>query len=269
VPFHAVDLPDGRPVALLAETGRPLDGAAEELARAGFPVVVAFRADARGASTIAFYAAPDDDDALVEAVAATWAVKALGGWDESPIIVVIVEGSSRPDWWWSARGRLRGDARWAVEAWPMRRGAWRTVVDEAQVGQSLLLCDVDWMKAYNDLHGFADGDLAIARVYGCIEAAALAAGASFVRVAGDELALLVDAPIESAVALAETVRREVEALGIPLLHPAMPTVSQLTVSVGVVPVRDVPTLGRSAERALDEAKRLGRNRVWRADASGD
>lgn len=249
---------------MLAEPSTLARGpAVEELGRVGFPVVVAIGADAPAAALISFYAAPDDDDALVEAVAATWTVKVLAGWDESPVMAINIGGTGRLAWY-SARGIWGDDRRWSLEVWPLRRGAWRGLVEELQPGLALALADIDHLKAFNDQYGITDGELAIARVHACIESVALAAGATFTRVAGDAFAVVAPT-VDEAARLAELARRDVEAMAIPLAHAAVPSVTRLTVSVGVVPVRDPGTVADEAERALYEAKRGGRNRVWRAD----
>jgi len=262
---------------VLAEPGARLGTAARALGPAGFRVVVSILADAPGAAILSLFAAPDDEEALIVAAAATWAVKRIAGGDETPILVATTSetwlssragGRRGPYQWATVRPSWHEGAVWTVAAWPLRRGAWRALVDEvAQRPRAMvLLADVDWMKAYNDQHGATEGDLAIARIQGAIESAAVEAGAAFVRVGGDEFAVVLDGPTarDAAKPLAERIRADVEALDLALDYRGAPSATRLTVSVGVTPVGDPTALPLDAERARDEAKRAGRNRVWRA-----
>ena len=98
--------------------------------------------------------------------------------------------------------------------------------DQRQERVSLLFCDCDHFKAYNDACGHKAGDEALARIARVIEAAGrridLAA-----RYGGEEFVLvLIDTDGAGALAVAERLRREVERVGATDGHP-------LTVSVGV------------------------------------
>ena len=124
---------------------------------------------------------------------------------------------------------------------------------------SILLVDVDRLKALNDRHGHRVGDEALSRV-----AAAIRSGSRAMDVAarwgGDEFALLApDTGREEALHLAERVRALVAGSG--------ERTEAITVSVRVVtldafrPVADPEVLMRAADVALYEAKRQGRNRI--------
>jgi diguanylate cyclase (GGDEF)-like protein len=123
----------------------------------------------------------------------------------------------------------------------------------------VILADVDWAIAYNDAYGHQQGDLMLARVHACLEAAASRAGARCLRVGGDELAVLVEEA--GAARLAEELRREVEAMEIPFEHPGVRTHGRVTVSVAVAAPRPNTALRGLLEDTVDEAKRAGRNRV--------
>lgn len=124
---------------------------------------------------------------------------------------------------------------------------------------SLALFDVDHFKAFNDGFGHPAGDVVLGQVAEHLRAASRA-GDVVARVGGEEFAILLPgADLDGAVALAERVR-ELVAAG---PWPNRP----VTVSAGVAVCRtgDGSTLVAAADRALYQAKRLGRNRVETAD----
>ena len=130
--------------------------------------------------------------------------------------------------------------------------------DQRQERVSLLFCDCDHFKAYNDACGHKAGDEALARIARVIEAAGrridLAA-----RYGGEEFVLvLIDTDGAGALAVAERLRREVERVGATDGHP-------LTVSVGVATYPEDAVakdeLLDKADWAMYAAKRAGRNRV--------
>ncbi len=129
----------------------------------------------------------------------------------------------------------------------------------ARSGQplSLVLIDLDWFKAINDQFGHGAGDEALKEIARLL----LKHSRGFTvisRLGGDEFAvLLVDTPKAGAVAYSRRVKEVVER------HPFR--YGPLTVSLGVACLPDdVAAVGElipAADRALYEAKRLGRNRV--------
>ncbi|MDH4574065.1 GGDEF domain-containing protein [Salinicola acroporae] len=127
---------------------------------------------------------------------------------------------------------------------------------------TLMMMDVDHFKSYNDTAGHAAGDACLQAI-----AAAIASGAGcpvemLSRYGGEEFALIF--PANTAVD-PEAIRRGVEQLALP--HPGPGILPIVTLSVGVAatfPDREgasMEGLINSADSALYEAKRLGRNRV--------
>jgi diguanylate cyclase (GGDEF)-like protein len=127
---------------------------------------------------------------------------------------------------------------------------------------TLLLLDLDRLKALNDRHGHVIGDRALERIAGAIrgELRSIDVGA---RVGGDEFGLLaVGTDRTAAGAVANRLQRTIEAerdteLGL-----------QITASIGIATfdpahdrLLDVRDLTRAADAALYEAKATGRNRV--------
>ncbi|HEX6737663.1 MAG TPA: diguanylate cyclase, partial [Vicinamibacteria bacterium] len=143
-------------------------------------------------------------------------------------------------------------------------GEWRRAVRTAQP-LSVILFDVDHFKDYNDEFGHLAGDRCLQTVAetlaeGCDRAGDLAA-----RYGGEEfLVVLPGADREGASAIAERLRRAVEALDI--RHAASSPLPAVTVSAGVGSIRPRDGLTSAillagADAALYMAKRQGRNRV--------
>lgn len=128
---------------------------------------------------------------------------------------------------------------------------------------SLLMMDIDRFKSINDEFGHPVGDLVIKAV---AQAAigGLRRTDHIGRLGGEEFgALLKGASLVATAEIAERMRRAVSQLQIPELRGA-----RLTVSVGAAgcheSIRDVKDWIATADAALYEAKRTGRNRVVEA-----
>lgn len=124
---------------------------------------------------------------------------------------------------------------------------------------TLMLVDVDWFKDVNDRHGHAVGDQVLCEVAARVRRACLPAGHAG-RLGGDEFAAAVPVDAFDAAAIAEALRQEVESLR----FPGEPSL-RVTLSVGLATAGDQDLDLRqwldTADRALYEAKRGGRNRI--------
>jgi diguanylate cyclase (GGDEF)-like protein len=124
----------------------------------------------------------------------------------------------------------------------------------------VLLVDIDWFKAVNDTWGHAAGDEVLRAVAGAIVRAVREEDVP-ARFGGEEFAVLLRNPgADVAVDVAERVRASVGRLDLRRLGPAGVTVS---IGVAVAQAADQPIadIVASADRALYEAKRTGRDRV--------
>lgn len=127
---------------------------------------------------------------------------------------------------------------------------------------ALLLVDIDHFKAVNDLHGHLAGDEAL-RVLSQVMRGAVRDSDLLARYGGEEFVILMrDSGLEEGAALAERVRRAVAEHRFPWKGKYL----KLTVSIGVGAAgSDCQTepheLLESADQALYQAKRAGRNRV--------
>jgi len=139
---------------------------------------------------------------------------------------------------------------------------------------SLILMDLDYFKAYNDTYGHPAGDTCLQRVSATIGRAAKRPGDVAARYGGEELALVLPgANADNAAAVAESIRADIEGLGIPHGASDVAEVAVVTTSSGVatiVPDRSAEPamLVQLADEALYRAKREGRNRVVRSCDGG-
>ena len=132
---------------------------------------------------------------------------------------------------------------------------------------SLLMCDVDFFKPYNDSYGHLQGDECLRRVSSALQFAIRRPCELAARYGGEEFALLLpETNAQQAMEIAETVRSNVERLAIP--HGQSPK-GVVSISIGVA--TRVPSAQLSPERliavadkALYNAKNGGRARAAQA-----
>ena len=130
---------------------------------------------------------------------------------------------------------------------------------------SLILCDIDAFKPYNDGYGHQQGDECLATVAQTLAQYPHRAGDLVARYGGEEFAVVLPSTdIRGAEVVAEKLRSNVEALCLP--HEYSPHGGVVTLSLGVATITprlkdDLATFVSQADRALYEAKRGGRNCV--------
>lgn len=141
---------------------------------------------------------------------------------------------------------------------------WRRLAREEQ-DLSLVLCDIDCFKQYNDTYGHQAGDDCLRQVAQALESCARRTGDMACRYGGEEfIFLLPNTPLEGAARFADQVRQAVETLALP--HDTSLAAPVVTLSLGVaarVPCAEGPpaALVKAADDALYRAKEAGRNRV--------
>ena len=126
----------------------------------------------------------------------------------------------------------------------------------------VLMIDIDHFKAHNDTHGHQSGDVVLRHVGEALRGHARAMDVA-TRFGGEEFCVVMPgADLVTAAGAAERLRLAIAAM--PMEHP-------VTASIGVacaaVHGRTPAELTRSADVALYEAKRRGRNRVVVATAT--
>ncbi len=140
---------------------------------------------------------------------------------------------------------------------------WRRLARQRQP-LSIILCDIDFFKRYNDSYGHQAGDACLQRVAQAIEAAIKRPSDLAARYGGEAFAIVLpNTEVKGALAVAERVRKAVRDLAI--LHEASGVDTCITLSLGVAetvpgPDSSPDELIGSADKALYSAKELGRNR---------
>ena len=135
---------------------------------------------------------------------------------------------------------------------------------------ALLMCDIDHFKLYNDTYGHLAGDECLRKIAAAISRNTERPSDTVARYGGEEFAvILAETTIGGALMVAEKIRHAISELNIP--HVSSPT-GQVALSIGIAsaaPGFDNPPddLIIAADKALYRAKKEGRDRVCRADAT--
>lgn len=135
-------------------------------------------------------------------------------------------------------------------------------VDDSGAPLSLILCDIDHFKAFNDTHGHLVGDQVLRFVAQemeqCVKGRDMLA-----RYGGEEFAILLpNTPLDGAIMLADSIRSIVEAQRIK--NDKDETIDKVTISLGVAKYVSGESLSDFVERAdacLYASKANGRNRT--------
>jgi diguanylate cyclase (GGDEF)-like protein len=130
----------------------------------------------------------------------------------------------------------------------------------------VIMLDVDHFKAINDAHGHAYGDSLLKALAAYLKNR-LRGEDILCRYGGEEFTIILpDTTLENALALAERLRSEIQALE---LEPGSPPLEPIHISLGVAAFpehgRNAEELLKSADWALYQAKKRGRDQVITAD----
>ena len=137
---------------------------------------------------------------------------------------------------------------------------------------SLILCDVDYFKRFNDCYGHRPGDDCLIQVAKTINQSVRRPADFVARYGGEEfVVILPNTKAKGAIHMAENIRRNLEALKIP--HRQSDICDFVTLSLGVAsiippfPSNEPTILVEIADSALYLAKEQGRNQVIYQSAS--
>jgi diguanylate cyclase (GGDEF)-like protein/PAS domain S-box-containing protein len=131
---------------------------------------------------------------------------------------------------------------------------------------SLILCDVDYFKLYNDTYGHVNGDLCLKKIADILRKTAKRPGDLAARYGGEEFAIILpNTSQEGARHLANVILQTVRDSQIP--HRTSLISHYVTISIGIATVippnntQPETILIKAADQALYQAKKEGRDRV--------
>jgi diguanylate cyclase (GGDEF)-like protein/PAS domain S-box-containing protein len=130
---------------------------------------------------------------------------------------------------------------------------------------SLILCDIDHFKLYNDTYGHPAGDRCLIEVAQAINRVIKRPTDLVARYGGEEFVLVLpQTPLAGAIHLAQQIRLQVQSLKIPHLHSSVDL--YVTISLGVSCCIPHPNFGfealvAAADQSLYQAKEWGRNQA--------
>lgn len=131
---------------------------------------------------------------------------------------------------------------------------------------SLILCDIDYFKRYNDTYGHLAGDSCLQQVAKALRDSVKRPSDLVARYGGEEFAIiLLNTNLEGATHIAEIICTQIRSLKIP--HRDSLIKPYVTLSVGVASTIPMPsltpeTLIMTADYALYQAKKNGRDRIF-------
>ena len=139
---------------------------------------------------------------------------------------------------------------------------WRQMARNKQC-ISLILCDLDYFKIYNDTYGHPAGDICLKQVAHGINRALKRPGDAVFRYGGEEFVIILpETSLEGAIQVTKNIQLEVEQLH--HLHNNFSIYKKTTLSFGISsqypePNTSPTSLIIQADQALYEAKMQGRN----------
>jgi diguanylate cyclase (GGDEF)-like protein len=141
---------------------------------------------------------------------------------------------------------------------------------------TLILCDIDYFKQYNDTYGHPAGDQCLIAVAQALQGCVNRATDCVARYGGEEFAIILPhTNLDGAIILVQAMQAEIADLDIN--HAAHQTSDRITLSFGITAAQPYGVSGLDeliacADRALYQAKQTGRDRyvvvLCRGEASG-
>jgi diguanylate cyclase (GGDEF)-like protein len=137
---------------------------------------------------------------------------------------------------------------------------------------SLIMCDIDFFKKYNDNYGHVAGDDCLKQVATAISSAVHRPADIVARYGGEEFGVIMpDTDLEGATVVADEIHKAVRKLGIPHNHSEAAPVVSLSLGVTtMVPVAEqsLKTIILAADKLLYQAKESGRDRIMAENGYG-
>jgi diguanylate cyclase (GGDEF)-like protein len=143
-----------------------------------------------------------------------------------------------------------------------------------QLPLSLIICDIDYFKKYNDFYGHIQGDKCLSQVAECLKKTVKRPDDFVARYGGEEFMIILPrTDLEGAVKISNNIQKSIARLAIE--NKQSDISKYITVSLGIsslIPRKELsPELLKiTADQALYLAKKQGRNccEVWLCDYSG-
>ena len=141
---------------------------------------------------------------------------------------------------------------------------WRRLARE-EAPLSLIMCDIDYFKLYNDTYGHQAGDECLRQVAQVLSGSVKRSADLVARYGGEEFAIVLpNTDIEGAACVAETIGQQVR--GLRIVHAKSAVSEYVTLSLGVAccipaPMSQPGALIAIADESLYRAKKAGRDRV--------
>jgi diguanylate cyclase (GGDEF)-like protein len=141
---------------------------------------------------------------------------------------------------------------------------WKRLTREQQP-LSLLLCDIDYFKDYNDTYGHPSGDHCLTEVAAVLKQATKRAADLVARYGGEEFAVILpNTNAKGALVVANAIRQKLHKLQLP--HGKSAVSKYVTLSIGSAtkipnPNQNPSSLIKMADDALYRAKKAGRDRI--------
>ncbi|MEO0376151.1 MAG: diguanylate cyclase [Cyanobacteria bacterium P01_A01_bin.17] len=142
--------------------------------------------------------------------------------------------------------------------------SWKQALRD-QTALTLMLCDIDYFKQYNDTYGHLQGDHCLQVVAQTIDGAIRRPLDLAARYGGEEFAIILpNTNAEGAMAVAEKLRADLDQQA--LVHESSTASDRITLSIGIstlVPTAEltVPALIAATDTALYQAKKAGRAQI--------
>ncbi|CAD5935894.1 Phytochrome-like protein cph2 [Planktothrix agardhii] len=141
---------------------------------------------------------------------------------------------------------------------------WHRLVREKRL-LSLLLCDIDYFKQYNDTYGHSQGDICLQQVAQALQQGVQRSIDLVARYGGEEfVVILPHTDQEGALEVAKKIQDVLEQFNLP--HRSSNVADRVTMSIGICTL--IPTVERfpldlinEADHSLYQAKTQGRNRA--------
>ncbi|WP_413698891.1 diguanylate cyclase [Psychromonas sp. KJ10-10] len=129
---------------------------------------------------------------------------------------------------------------------------------------SLIMCDVDFFKDYNDIYGHQKGDECLQKIAHAINKACKRPGDLATRYGGEEFAIILPNTISgTAMQIAKNIKADIDALRIP--HKGSSVSPFVTISMGISSIINQNITAEEiilrADNALYSAKGAGRNTI--------